>query len=559
MIKNDLRNWLILFFMVYFVGANFAQTKDSLLFEKIKEISVNNPLQAEKLVKSYSKLATAENRAEIEAKSDYLKGRINYFLSRHMISNNFYKKAIASEFAQKNNEFVGNCYNNMGINYDIQNEYILSIKAHQNSLKIAESLNDSSSICESLINIALVNSKIGNHIQAKKMLNQSLHYFERKKDSLNISICYQNIAYIDMEMKDYPSALKFYNKCLRISRALKNEYEIMFAEYNLGLVYSHMGNNEKSISHLDNANRLAQKSEQSNILASIYLLRGNLLQRTNRFDEAETFYKKCLQLCVENGYNDKEINCYQSLADLYVKIKNFDAYQEAIQKKRSKIEQVSLQTEEARIVELQMLYDFEQKDALIEQQKIQLKSHQKLLILSGIFAIFITGISFLVFRKNKQKKSYADALFAQQVNQTIQEETFQAQVETPLVSSERNTILFQQFLEELQSAQVEITEEALCNALNIPITTLYQLIEKNWEEIRNHAIQSHPFIGNFYIENTIRKLIQYGKKINLSELVKNSPFGNHVEFEKKFEEKCGLKLHRFQRLCEERIKNNLNN
>lgn len=558
--KDNPRNWLTLFFLIYFASVNFGQTKDAILFEKIKEISFNDPLRAEKLVASYTQLATSENRAEIEAKSDYLRGRINYFLSRQLISNNYYKKAIASEFAKTNKEFAGNCYNNMGINYDIQNEYTLAIKAHQNSLKIAESLNDSTSICESLINIALVNSKIGNYIQSKQMLNQSLRYFERINDSLNISICYQNIAFIDMEMKDFQSALKYYNKCLNISRALQNEYEIMFAEYNIGLVYALMRNSEKSNIHLDNSYRLAKKAAQANILSSIYQQKGNLLQEMNRNQEAEAYYNKCLQLSIDNGYVDKEINCYQSLADLYVKTNNYPAYKQTIQKRRTKIEQVSQQTEEARIVELQLLYDFEQKDALIEQQKIQLKSQQKLLLLSGIFAIIITIASLLVFRKNKQKKNYVDALFAQQVNQTMQEETLHAQLETPRISAEKNNALLQQLLEELQKNNpIEVTEDGLCNALNIQPTTLYQLIETNWNTLVNHAVQSHVFIANFFIEDTIRKLIQFGNKINLSDLVSNSPFENQAEFDQKFVEKCGLKLHRFQRLCEDRIVNTRNN
>ena len=118
----------------------------------------------------------------------------------------------------------------------------------------------------------------------------------------------------------------------------------------------------------------------------------------------------------------------------------------------------------------------------------------------------------------------------------------------------------QQLLEELQKNNpIEVTEDGLCNALNIQPTTLYQLIETNWSTLVNHAVQSHVFIANFFIEDTIRKLIQFGNKINLSDLVSNSPFESQAEFDQKFVEKCGLKLHRFQRLCEDRIVNTRNN
>jgi tetratricopeptide (TPR) repeat protein len=78
-----------------------------------------------------------------------------YYNGDYKTSTEYYNKVLSSDYFKNKLDRRQALLNNLGVNYEFQNNYAEAKEAYQGSLQIAEDLGDSFSIYQSYINIGL--------------------------------------------------------------------------------------------------------------------------------------------------------------------------------------------------------------------------------------------------------------------------------------------------------------------------------------------------------------------------------------------------------------------
>lgn len=550
--KNILLPHLLRFGLVFFFLASavsFAQKSPEKLFEKIKESLPDDIETAERLTKVYHNIGLETRNEEIKAKTDYLYGLIHYYKARFYISNKYYSKALGSPYTKTDEAFAEKCWNNMGINYEIQNMFPESLAAYHKSLKIAEKLKDSISIGQSWINIGLLDAKSKKFASARSTTLKALRYFEQKKDSANLALCYQNLTLISTDEGNYQGALEYAFKGLEISMALQNYHEIVGSYYNLANNYQMTGNLQLSDHYIKKAQEVTPKiANREALLAKIYVQRGTNERLKGNFAAAEKNLKYALELVRSSGSYENDYSVYQSLADLYAKSGDFQAYSDIMIEFDKVNEQHTIEESAARVDELQALYEFQKNTDKIEDQQRNIAAQKKQLsILIGLIVI-ILSILLIITIMHLRMRRYMRSLFENKVEQTkhdsLVSETAVSEPENKQMLTLYNQIIHlmndQKLKQEMTisylSAELGASEEQISQAINL-------FGKKDY----------HTFLSTYYIDNICRKMIENGKKLPLKQIVLESPFTSVSAFNKQFKETTGLTPEQFMDYSEQKL------
>lgn len=542
--------WMLVLFVLGFIPATFAQANPEKLFNDIKSHLPHDPATAERLTHAYYAIGVETKSEQIKAKTDYLYGLIHYYKSRFYISNKYYSKALASPYAKTDLSFTESCWNNMGINYEIQNMFPESLNAYQKSLRIAEKLKDSISIGQSWINIGLLNAKSRKFATARKMTFKALDYFEKKKDSTNIALCYQNLTVIASDEKDYAQALVYSMKGLEISLALHNDYEVAGSYYNLANNYYLTNDIVRSDFYLAKALEVAPKiSEREALLSKIYVQRGQNLTFAGKYEEAEKNLMLALKLVRASGASENDDAVYRTLADLYARSGDYKAYTRVMAESDKLTEQKIVRESEARVDELQALYEFQKHAGMIEDQQRDIATQKKqlsiLIALIGVILSVLLVITILYIRMRR----YMRSLFESKVEQTLHDSLVSETVGENVPENKQLFALYNQIIALMndQKLKKELELSDLSRELGASEDQISQAINVFGKK------DYHTFLSTYYIDNICRKMIENGKKLPLKKLVMDSPFTSYSAFNKQFKEITGLTPEQFMDYSEQKL------
>lgn len=533
--------WLLLFFP-FSLSAGQDPEK---LFLEIKELSGTDPHLAELRVGKYLKLGGGKDE-KITANTYYLLGRVNYFKSRNYLSNQYYQLAIESTYAQKDPGFAESCYNNMGVNYEMQAMIPEAMRAYQKSLSIAEKLKDSVSIGQSWINLGLLYAKINKYGQAREVTLRALAFFQSRKDILNIALCYQNLGYIMSEQQYHSEAVQYYYRSLELNQKAGNQFEVLNNIFNLGSNYSDLGQYAKGEQYLAKAYRIASADERFDIIAKVCVQRGENNIFLGRYALAEQNLRQAMALIEKYEIFDLEHLLYHFFKSLYAKSGNFASYQAIGEKIKAREQARSDQETRARTDEVQALYEFQQHLRKIRNQEKSLNEQRRqtrtLILLSFFLALILTIVAVQYFKARK----YMRSLFENAVERTLLDRRTDAQ------PANRNYLLevYGQVLAYIQNEGRRETD--------IMMVAKHTGIREEYiaQAVRTFGDPSHnqPFFRTFYVEELCRRMILSGDQTDLKKVTERSPFDSYLDFARTFRHITGLWPQQFLNCCEARLR-----
>ncbi|TXI87844.1 MAG: tetratricopeptide repeat protein [Crocinitomicaceae bacterium] len=543
---------ILLFVLVCSSSLTFSQSTNDKEFNTIKSEILIDIDHATKLTNSFNQRALEARNEKMIAQGNYLAGLINYYKTQHYISNKYYAQAIQSKYAQQDINFKGNCYNNMGINYEILNMYPEAIKSYEQSLRIAEKLGDSTSIGQSKINIGLLNSKINRFDLAYSTILEALHYFKRQQDSANLSLCYQNLTVLYSFQNNYEKAIEFAQKSLQISLKTNNTFQIANDYYNISNNYSLLNQPEKSDYYIELALQLIPEiGNREGVSSRIYLQKGNNEIGKGNFKVAENYLLKSLEIVKSLDISESIPNSYNGLIDLYAKYGDYQKYSyyrdqlelfNELEKTRKSIE---------RVQELQALYEFDRKTAKIDKQNRELIVKQYQLLALSIFISVIIGILVYLIFIHIRMKRYMRSLFEQKLEQTKHESMHVVNSISEITSKNELLDLYNQIITFINERKIQSIPDVKIEEISAHLKADESKISKSIELFGNKDFKS--FLYTHYIDEICKKMIEKGKEVNIRELVAASNFENYNTFYKKFKDITGLTPEQFIVYSQEKI------
>jgi tetratricopeptide (TPR) repeat protein len=287
----------------------------------------------------------------------------------------------ALEISEKigDEKLVGLTYKLIGNSYYFNNENSLALNFYRRALLINEKIKDEETAADLQNNIALVYISTDKLDSALLNLQKSADAYERLNKPRKLANTLLNIGEVKDVNKLYYEAIEYYKKALTINQS--------------------------------NGLKLQEGYALNNIAKSLINLK--------KYDEAEDFCTKALDIALEEKFKPLLVNVYNNLYALNKENKQFSTalrYHEALLDLKDSLFNAQ---KNKQMEELRTKYESEQKErenqSLLQETELkgnQLKITRTLLFFIGIFAVIVTILAFIYFKSLVKKRQTNKELLA---------------------------------------------------------------------------------------------------------------------------------------------------
>lgn len=333
----------------------------------------------------------------------------------------------------KSNGFIKNiveCYNGLGIIYEMRNILDEAMKYYIKALKVAEKNDLTYHRAIILNNIGLIKFKNNQKSEARTDFTKALELaYEVEESRLAINL-HSNLGLVNNELKNYSEAISHYKETLKNAKKLGFPTAMSVSFINLGNAYFKNNQSEEALKYADSAIYLFSKYNDDIFLGQAYLLKATIFNKLKN----NVLAKVAVDSALEIHKRAPDLNNYATAFEVLSLISESEGnYQEALIhfKKYSELEDsLSEMSNKDKLGELQVVYGKERVEAELEQEKSknnllvkenQLKKERiRTLLISSLFILLLgLGITYVryVFITRKQQ-----VIFSQKLIKKIDEE-----------------------------------------------------------------------------------------------------------------------------------------
>lgn len=292
---------------------------------------------------------------------------------------------------------------NIGRIYGDRGENVIALQHYQKALQKAESLQDKNLIAPVLKNIGVL------YISWKRF-DDALAYYERAEGIARevnneelIADCQNNKGTVYEQRKEYDKAIAAYKNALDVYTRKNIPGKIAMALSNVAIVYKFQKNYQESLNYNFKAILLAESTGDKWSMAATYNNIGNLYGAMGRYNEAIVYCEKALVIAQEINAHEIIESIYDSMAEAAATAGD---YKKAFEYHRLFSESLSefVNTEYTRqLSELNIKYETEKKQTLIQQQKFEIARKNYLLLIASAIFILLCVAAYLIWRNYKYK------------------------------------------------------------------------------------------------------------------------------------------------------------
>ena len=323
----------------------------------------------------------------------------------------------------------------MGNGYGLKGDYTNMLSCYQQSLAIAEKINNRLCIAKASINMAIMYyDEIGEFDESLTLLKKAGDIFESLGDSLDLVKAIDASGAIWDNKQEHEKALEYYQRALKIATSMKNDYLVVTTKYNIGLILFGKGLYKESLpyslatlayfEHTDDKMRI---TKSATTVAQIYFHLTNYpaaLKYALQSLEAATAIKGKPQI---KDADQILADIYDAKGDTHNALKYFKRYKdisdsllnEAMLKKTAKLEaRYEYEKKEAQLKQEQ-----EKKDAL-HQHIVRIKELQ--ISIAVLLILFLSALIFVLSRSRAIKHKTNQLLRAN--NEKVEHQAIQLMI-----------------------------------------------------------------------------------------------------------------------------------
>ncbi len=208
--------------------------------------------------------------------------------------------------------------------------------------------------------------------------------FESAGDFREATRNFNEAAMLVWEDKNYPDAIEYFNKSIELNKKINNLSGISKLHSNLGMIYSDLGEYEKSLAFFELSLNYRLNQGQKTEIISTYVNKAVVLNNLNQYSDAALNLEKALELATEMNDAPQMKSCYGMLAETYEKAGNqektlhyfnlYRTFHEMIQ--RNKVTDAKKETEAIRMSALQSELEKKEKELQLLKAQSALKQTQ---------------------------------------------------------------------------------------------------------------------------------------------------------------------------------------
>ncbi|RKR12867.1 tetratricopeptide repeat protein [Maribacter vaceletii] len=356
----------------------------------------------------------------------------------------------------------------LGIYYSDQGSHKKGISYFKKALNVSKEIEDSKKIIRSQNNLSGEYTYLGDYAMALSGYLEAEELATTTDNKKMLSIINENIANLYISQKDYMQGLFFFKKVKKINEELKNPVFSAETMSNMASAYADMGELEYAMFNINQSVAIFEKRKIMDWLAYAYEIKGKIYLKQNKYKWALYWYKQSEML-------------HKSLQDVRGKISLLNGMSEA--------------------------YLGQQKDSTSQvyaQNAFKLSNQLQ-------FKEGIQECAKILYKINKNKKDYAQALTYHELYQKISDTLSRNENQTSLTMLKTKIEHERQKEELILSSEKAIAKQK--NYVYYALSILLIFIIITFIIKRNEKIQK-----NLNLELNTKKKDLEKKEINLREI-----------------------------------------
>ena len=424
---------------------------------------------------------------------------------------------------------IAQCYNGLGIIFDMQNNYEKALEYYHKSIKIAENVSDKRTMSVCYTNIGIIHRNIGQYEKAIQYYNQALKIAEEINNKNGVAACYGNLGVVYHDIKDDAKSKECYLKALKIVEELGDKYGISFCLMSLGNISLDATNYSEAIDYYLKSIEIKKELNDDDGISILYGNIGDTYTRQSKYNEAIEYYEKGLEISKKYGFLDNQLFVYENMTVTYEKMGNFTKALEYHKLYYKMNDSIFNKEKSKQLTEMETKYQTEKTQQEIEKQNLELGKQnaeiQKQTILRNSFIasfVLILIIALVIYRNFRNKKKANIILSQQKVEIQQQKEEIESQRDE-LQSSNLKLETLNSELEKLSIVASE-TDNSVVIAdksgeiewVNEGFTRLFGYTKEEFISINSSNLKKAS--NNKDIENAIKECINEQKTVTYTTL-----------------------------------------
>lgn len=514
------------------------------LIDKAETFEQNQPEKALKIYAKTYNLSLKANYNKGIYKSLQYSGIIYANIGNYKLALDYYDKAKIYFRKAKYQRGLGSNYINIGNVHHFKGDYSKAIKNYLIGIRIFESINDSSFICQSYHNLSGIYDEFKNNDLRFFYLKKAIQ-FVPKEDVINLGLLYNDIGLVSLEQEKFDEALTYFRKAETIAVNEKDNRLLYFVLRDYGEYYKFKDEYtkaipyyEKALSIVDEKYEIIQKNDLLYILSDMYLRVGNNKKALDIANQSLILAKKI-------DSNEMRYKSLKRISEVYYKLNQPQKAYDFLEKSYALKDSVFSQNHLKEITLLQTKFETEKKDKSIAEQQVKLKKQELDLIKSqkekqlyfiASLGLILLSLGIWYFYRQRQKIKNKEIIALQQQQEI-------AKLEALIDGEEKERRRIAQELHDglngdLSAIKYRLStlEESGLSAIDTEnLTKVINMIDESCAQVRSISHNLMPSsILDYGLLETVK---EYCIKINNSDSFKIDfqTFGNYISLSKKTE------------------------
>lgn len=301
----------------------------------------------------------------------------------------------------KDSAEIGKIISRMGNVHFQEGNFVKASEFFFKSLKIAERLNDRSTIATNYNNLSATYMETENYPEAERYAHKAIALNQELGDHTGLANSYNSLANVYYMLEKDSLSLQYFELSLEQRKIIKDSAGLFKGYKNLGALHFEMSDTAEGIRYVLEGMKYITNATDTAKLLSAYLSLAQMYTRTNELAKAKLYFDKGAPFLASCRDYTKLEDYYFSLSDYYTKKGDYRSALQSHEQYANFRDSVVSKEKNGQLAELNIQYETEKKQQLIQEQEFEIARKNYWILGTGIFLV-LGGLAAYLFYRNVQ-------------------------------------------------------------------------------------------------------------------------------------------------------------
>ena len=310
---------------------------------------------------------------------------------------------------------AGKIISRMGNAWFQQGDFVKASECFFQALRIAEKFNDQASVATNNNNLSAAFVETENFPEAEKYALKAILLYEKMTDHIGLANAYNSLANVYYMLEKDSLSLSYFKRSIEQRHIVKDSAGLSRGYKNLGSVNFEMGDTAAGLKYLHESINFIAKPTDTAQWFGAYLTLAQVYGRIHDLSKARIYFDKAGAYVKTSRDITKLEDYYYSLSEYYRDIGDFRSALASHEQYANYRDSVVGQKKNAQLAELNIRYETDKKQQMIQEQEFELARKNYWLIGGAILLLLGGGVAYLLYRNVQQKrlKQFQEEIFMQ--------------------------------------------------------------------------------------------------------------------------------------------------